>query len=95
MKVLIKEPEKMAYIKEIENELKPLQEIVGGYIEVITLPRNTALIINEEGKLKGMAPNFPLGWDTIVGPAIFLKTTGEEFTDFDDENLMTICEVLG
>ena len=32
IKVLVKEPYKSPYVKEIEDKLKNLQEIVGGYI---------------------------------------------------------------
>lgn len=51
MKVVVVEPRKPAYIKEIENELEPMQEIVGGYIEVVCpFDSCTALICNEEGR---------------------------------------------
>ena len=37
--------------------LEELQELVGGYIEVIYLPSDTIMIVNEEGKLKGLPTN--------------------------------------
>lgn len=37
--------------------LKELQEIVGGYIQVIYLPDNQVMVINEEGKLDGLEYN--------------------------------------
>lgn len=37
--------------------LEELQRIVHGYIEPIHLPKNRLMIINEEGKLKGLPVN--------------------------------------
>ena len=37
--------------------LEELQRIVHGYIELIHLPKNRLMIINEEGKLKGLPVN--------------------------------------
>lgn len=37
--------------------LKELQEIVGGYIQIIYLKRNQVMVINEEGKLDGLEYN--------------------------------------
>ena len=36
MKILVVEPEKEPYVKEIENELSDMQKVVGGLIEPIT-----------------------------------------------------------
>ena len=59
MKVIIIKPFTQPYIKEIKNDLRSMQEIVGGYIEVIYPFDNPeiALICNEEGKLEGLTPN--------------------------------------
>lgn len=37
--------------------LEELQGMVGGYIEVISTPDNRLMIMNEEGKLKGLPYN--------------------------------------
>ena len=37
------------------------------------------MIVNEEGKLKGMPLNFRVPGDAIVGPAVFMSRSGEEF----------------
>ena len=44
-------------IIEVENTLKALQQEVGGYIEVVTLPYGAALICNEEGCIIGLPDN--------------------------------------
>ncbi len=37
--------------------LESMQELVGGYIENVTLEEGVGLICNEEGQLLGLAPN--------------------------------------
>jgi len=72
-----------------EPNLKEAQEFVGGYVEGITFPNGDYLIINEEGKLKGLPynPEASALWkatfdndnyitgrkDFVVGPAILIK----------------------
>ena len=69
----------------IENTLDALQAAVDGYIEAVTLiPGKAVMIVNEEGLLRGMAPNTvaSLAAGTqIVGPAVVVGVDGEEFTD--------------
>lgn len=59
MKVIIVKPFTQPFIKEIQGDLRSMQEIVDGYIEVIYPfdDRNIALVCNEEGKLEGLMPN--------------------------------------
>jgi hypothetical protein len=64
-----------------EPTLESAQEFVGGYVEGITFPNGDYLIINEEGKLKGLPLNpeatkdkYAFGYDDfVVGPAILIK----------------------
>lgn len=54
MKVLVVEPMKKPYTKEIDGSLKSMQELVGGTIEVVyPFDDPVALICNDEGKLMG------------------------------------------
>ncbi len=59
--------------------LKELQTAVCGYIEAIPLRDGRVLVVNEEGKLRGMPTNAPASLiverlsdirDVIVGPAL-------------------------
>ncbi len=85
MRVIIKEVGKAPVIKDIENTLDALKSLVGGYIEVVRLDNNVLLICNEEGKIQGLSPNFSMGYDTIVGTAVFVSFDGkEDFTDLND-----------
>ena len=58
MKVVIVEPAKRAYVKEIESGLESMQKIVGGYIQILyPFPEHIALVCNDEGKLFGLPLN--------------------------------------
>ena len=72
-----------------EPDLKTAQDFVGGYVEGISFPNGDYLIVNEEGKLRGLELNEPatklwretftkdkylFGYDDfVVGPAILIK----------------------
>ena len=74
---------------ETANTLEALQAEVDGYIEAVTLiPDKAVMIVNEEGLLRGMAPN-PIASAAantqIVGTAIIVGVDGEEFTDVPED----------
>ena len=72
-----------------EPDLKAAQDFVGGYVEGITFPNGDYLIINEEGKIRGLPLNEQASklWkdtfdndnyitgrkDFVVGNAILIK----------------------
>ena len=88
MRVLVKEVGKAPKIMDIENALESLKSLVGGYIEVVSMEDNILLICNEEGKMQGLPPNFSMGYDVIVGTAVFVSFDGkEDFTDLNDWQL--------
>ena len=92
MRILLKEPKQPLRSLVIDGSLKTLQDLVGGNIEPITLNGRTVLLVNEEGKLNGLEPNFFLAArnDMIVGTALFVGVKGEEFTDISAEDANTI-----
>ena len=56
--VLIVEPEKAPYVKEISDDLESLQHEVSGYIQAVyPFDDNVAILCNEEGKLHGLPLN--------------------------------------
>jgi hypothetical protein len=77
--VVIVEPQKPARVERIVNELSNLQKIVGGYIECVRQD-GFDIIINEEGKLMDLEPNFGLyeGMDYIAGTALFAGVDYDE-----------------
>lgn len=85
---------------EIENRLEALQYAVGGYIETIRLGHGGVMIMDEEGRLKGLARNqiasLVAGMD-IVGPALIVGEDGEEFCDVPEyfHDVMQLPELFG
>ena len=96
IKVLVIEPKKIPYVKEINNTLEELQSIVGGYIEPIyqemTANDNVMLIANEEGRLLNLPfnrfirsglQNIPMS--VIHGTFFLVSSEGEEFVSLPDD----------
>lgn len=86
IKAIIKRPdEEFGHITNISNTLENLQRTVGGKIETVYLGHGLILIVNEEGKLMNLEPNFRTARgffaDTIVGTAILVGQNGEDFGD--------------
>ncbi len=79
MTAIIKRPGQPAFRRTIDNDLETLQDLVGGYIETVTLPGRIVMIVNREGKLLGLAPNFRTDHDLIRGTAVFVSAAGEDF----------------
>jgi len=95
MKVLIVEPNQEPREAEIDNNLKSLQEVVGGYIETVRLiTPNIVLICNENGKLTRLKPNRLVGNDIIAGTFFIAGDVGEEFTDLTDKQILLFKAVF-
>lgn len=65
-------------------QLEELNKIVGGYIELVTLPNDEFMVVNEEGKIRELPVNDnateiyqrKIGcWDYIVGDCLICKTS--------------------
>jgi len=58
MKILVVEPMKEPYAKEIQGTLEEMQAIVGGYIQAVyPFEDPVAVVCNDEGKLMGLPYN--------------------------------------
>lgn len=84
MKILIVEPMKEPYEKEIQGTLEEMQAIVGGYIQAVyPFEDPVAVVCNEEGKLMGLPYNRLLRddsgrpYDVLCG-TFFVAGLGEE-----------------
>jgi hypothetical protein len=66
-------------VVDLANGLKPMQDVVGGYIENVTLEEGIGLICNEEGRLQGLPLNRPVPEvnDVIRGP-FFISRYNDE-----------------
>lgn len=83
MRVVYKVPGEHASVIEIPNNLRLLQELVGGYIETVPYNSDAIMIVNEEGKILGLEPNVLLGNDVVVGNLIVVGDGGEDFAELD------------
>lgn len=82
MKALIKNPGEESFREIIiPNNLRLLQQLVGGYIETVTLATDTCVICNEEGRIMGMQPNCNYCGIDFVGPILIVGTNGDDFCD--------------
>ena len=90
MKVLVIEPHKKPYEKDVDHTLESLQGIVGGLIEPIYLD-DAAIIVNEEGKINGLPFNRALRdenkriLDLLFGTVVICGLGGGGFTDMHEQ----------
>lgn len=88
LKVVYVEPNKPAYLGEVEHTLEGEQRAVKGMIECIYChDDNTCVVGNEEAKLMGMEGNrrFNDGKSVIAGPFFVVGVQGEEFRSLTEE----------
>lgn len=91
MKILVVEPEKEPYEKEIDDDLRAMQEIVDGLIEPIYFePKNDAIVFcNEEFLLNGSQPNRFVG-DVLVHGTFFIA--GNYRNEYGEEKSCSLTE---
>lgn len=94
MKIVVKRVGQEPEVKEVENELHTLQELVGGYIQCVNLPNNILCVCDEEGKLKNSLPNIVLGADVICGNIFFCSAGEEDFESLNDEQIEFIINII-
>ena len=96
MRVLYKLPGQDPRSMVIPNELGVMQQLVGGHIETLRISDKGILVMNEEGKIRGLEPNFFLGaiGDTIVGPVLVVGEDGEDFASLPDDEAEEISRIM-
>ena len=97
--VLVVEPEKKPYAKEISSGLSSLQHEVGGYIQAVyPYEEPVALICDEEAKLKGSELNRVLRdedgkiYDVIAGTFLIVGLGEEDFSSLTPEHMKQFKE---
>ena len=95
MRVIYKAPGLPAEIRDVPNTLEALQELVGGYIETVTVATDAAIICNEEGRLIGLEPNCTLLGVHFVGSIVVAGVAGEEFTDLPEDGVKVFLDMFG
>lgn len=84
---------KKPYLTEVDDELKALQKLVDGYIEVVGLYDNEHLgekylvVCNEEGLIHHLPYNCRVCDYPFVGNIFVVKENGEEFASVEPEFL--------
>lgn len=76
IKILFIKPGEKPEVMEVEDKLESYQKLVGGYIEMVYLTDDVALICNEEGKIMGLKNNrnfnLPHFKDCVVGNIVIV-----------------------
>lgn len=86
IKAIVKRPDELVgHMTYISDSLKNLQNIVGGYIQMVPISDKAAVICNEEGKLTGLPINCSFGKDILVGTIIIVGTEEDELADISLE----------
>ena len=91
MRVVYVEPNKPAYVADVEHTLEAEQKAVGGgLIQPVYLEDDgTVIITNDESKINGMPGNrrFGDGTSIIAGPFFVCGTTEDDFRSLTDEEV--------
>lgn len=89
MRILVFEPMKEPYVKDIEDDIHAMQEVVGGSIEPIYFePKNNALCwCNDEFLLNGSAPNRIVGETLVHGTFYISGNCRNEYGEWDSCSL--------
>lgn len=95
LRVVVVEPGKPAYEKQIGTGYRALSKEVGGLIECVNYHGDGTLIVcNDEGKLRGMEGNrrFSNG-SVIAGPFVVVGTAGEDIRSLTDQEVQKYLQV--
>ena len=90
MKILVVEPKKVPYELEITGELKCMQDIVGGSIQVVCpYDEAVAIVCNGEGKVDGLPHNRVVGEikDIIMGTFFICGSGDDDFTSLNQKQI--------
>ena len=88
IRAIVKRPdEDIGHVTSISNTLKNLQNIVGGYIETVTIiaeEPKVVIICNEEGRILNMPYNCTINGIDFCGDIIAVGVDGDEFADLPE-----------
>lgn len=74
-------------------ELKPLQEIVGGYIDVYPMGRNLLAVLNDEGLIRDL-PVTTFATFIFKGPVVIDKSSGENMVGLSGADIKAIKDAI-
>lgn len=84
IKVIMCPANRAPYVTNIENSLKNMQNIVGGYIEAHTMTESCVAVMNEEGRILAMPENKSFPWPGHHGDIFICGVDSDEFGDIQD-----------
>ena len=88
IKVVAQNPGEISRIVTIPNTLEAMQELVGGYIEPHHICGSLVLVMDEDGRLKGLPENVRcVQYGTIVGPVFITADQDEDFRSLTTEEI--------
>lgn len=92
-------------VVKIENELEPMKEIAGYWLQTTKITEDITLVSDEEGLMNGSPLNFTCGTltgDKVVKPAqkihgnaFFVSSTGAGFQSLDKIQIQRIQMMFG
>lgn len=93
--VLVKQPNCGPVVETIDNDLRSMQRLVKGFIELIGIGNDCYIVCNEDGKQKTMPPNFAFGnMDCIRGDAFFTRLKGSKHVSLTALDIARIRTML-
>jgi len=111
IEVYVCEPGNKQHYKTISNDIKEMQEIVGGFIQIVTIPQlkkhNIYLVCDEEAGIKEKERSIWIDVTWILGTCFFVKQKRNQFATLSEkdkkeiqqymsgETTMTDTEIIG
>lgn len=92
IRVIAKRPDSKFYVTNVSNTLKNLQSFVGGYIEVVQIYGDVAIVCNEEGRLMNLPYNCTICGISFCGDILIVGSEGEEFCDLGEDFIKNFKE---
>lgn len=81
MRIMYKQPGLHWEFIKIQGTLEELQELVGGYIEIVTTEPGWTVICNEDGRILDLDFNCSVNGIRFYGPIIIIGVKDCDFTD--------------
>ena len=93
--VVIKEPGELPRMAAVSNTLETMQQLVGGYIETVTICSDFAIVCNEAGRLRGLPENVDVCGYSFVGTIAFVGVRRGRFVSLDAAGIALAAKLCG
>jgi hypothetical protein len=90
MKVVVKEPGKIAEVREVDatDILATMQGLVGGYVQAVAVGPNVTILVDEDGLAKNKFENCGfVGTFVVVEDVLISEDEGYDWGSLSDENV--------